>query len=60
MWPPNNRICKTRNKPYTLINANLKYFYMLVCILALDNSLYILMKRNFSNFQVLTLFCVAL
>jgi len=60
MWPPNNRIRKTSNKPYSEINANLKYVHMLVCILALDNFLYTLLKRNFSNFQLLTLFCVAL
>jgi hypothetical protein len=60
IWPPNNRICKTSNKPYTEINGNLRYVHTLVRIFALDNSLYILLKRNFSNFQSLTLFCVAL
>jgi len=38
------------NKPYTAIDANLKYFHMLVRILALINSLHIFLKRNFSNF----------
>jgi len=62
MWPPNNRICKTSNKPYTEITAHFKYVRMLVCVLALDNFLYeyILLKRNFSNFRLLALFCVAL